>query len=227
MTSSQKLSDNTYLIPYIAPTCAFVLFTLLEGWAPLTFYPVVYTFKALIVTAILLLYRAPLRDYQWNCRAILPGLLIGLLVYALWVPVDRHTPFHLALGQRSSFNPYHALPSPLTRYIFLAVRFYGLVVMVPVMEEIFWRSFLLRFLTSPYEDFRQLPLDGFSWRALVLGSLFFALAHPEWLSAFLCGLLYSLLLRYTRTLTAPLIAHMLTNLLLGLYILHTHSWSYW
>jgi CAAX prenyl protease-like protein len=220
-------SHNALLLSYLAPTGLFILFTLLEGSLPKPDYPFVYMAKIAVVTAALCIFRTPLKDYRWQPRAVLPALVVGLIVYLFWIPLDRATPFHFPLGQRSAFDPYLFLPDPLKRNLFLILRFYGLVIMVPIMEELFWRSFLLRLFTAPDKDFLQLPLEGFSNTALLLGSGLFALAHPEWLSAFLCGLLYALLLRYTRTLTAPLIAHILTNLLLGLYILHTHNWSYW
>lgn len=218
---------NPLILDYIVPTGLFILFTVFEGLVPKTNYPLVYSVKVITVTVALCIFRAPLKDYQWQPTAVLPALGVGFAVYLFWIPLDKLTPFHFPFGQRSAFDPYLFLPKPLERNLFLLLRFYGLVIMVPIMEEIFWRSFLLRLFTTTNKDFLQLPLEGFSNTALFLSSACFALAHPEWLSAFLCGLLYALLLRYTRTLTAPLIAHMLTNLLLGLSILYTHNWSYW
>jgi hypothetical protein len=141
----------------------------------------------------------------------------------LWVGIDRGVPYQ-HLGSRTAFDP-----SPLrgsTGWIaFLAVRFYGLVLMVPVIEEIFWRSFFLRYLTQL--DFRRLPLGTFSASALWLMVGGSALSHPEWLVAAIASLAYALWLRRTRSLFASIVAHATTNAALGVYVLATGSWQYW
>jgi CAAX prenyl protease-like protein len=93
------------------------------------------------------------------------------------------------------------------------------------MEEIFWRSFLLRYLTQ--HDFRKLAVGTFSAMALwvmVAGS---ALAHPEWLVAAIASLAYAFWLRRTRSLFASIVAHATTNAALGAYVLTTGAWQYW
>jgi CAAX prenyl protease-like protein len=112
------------------------------------------------------------------------------------------------------------------RYGFLALRFYGLVLMVPVMEEVFWRSFLLRFATD-LDDFKRVPIGTFSTTAFFVSSAMFAAAHSEWLVAFICAAAYAYLYRVTRSLFACIVAHSVTNLALGIYILITGDWKYW
>jgi CAAX prenyl protease-like protein len=97
--------------------------------------------------------------------------------------------------------------------------------MVPVMEEIFWRSFMLRYLTQL--DFRRVAVGTFSASALWVTVGGSALSHPEWLVAAIAALAYSLWLRRTRSLFASIVAHATTNAALGVYVLTTGSWQYW
>jgi CAAX prenyl protease-like protein len=97
--------------------------------------------------------------------------------------------------------------------------------MVPVMEEIFWRSFMLRYLTQV--DFRRLAVGTFSASALWVTVAGSAVSHPEWLVAAIAGLLYALWLRRTASLFASIVAHATTNAALGAYVLTTGSWQYW
>lgn len=212
-------------LPYVAPMAVFLVMTsLVEPRFP-HLYVWLYIAKACLVTGALFAFRGPLKDIRSEPRALLPAVLVGLAVYAFWIPLDRVT-FHPAfLGSRAAFNPFINVPDAHTRFVFLAVRFYGLAVMVPIMEEVFWRSFLLRFFTK--EDFKSLPIGAFSWGAFALVAAGFGLAHPEWLSAILCACAYGLLLRQTRSLSACVIAHGVTNLALGIHVMVMHSWIYW
>jgi CAAX prenyl protease-like protein len=105
------------------------------------------------------------------------------------------------------------------------VRLLGLVIVVPVIEELFWRSFLLRWLIDP--DFGRVPIGRVTPVAAVLSSLFFALVHPEWLPALLTGLLWAALLWKTTSLSASALSHATANLALGLYVIATADWKYW
>ena len=89
----------------------------------------------------------------------------------------------------------------------------------------FWRSFLIRYITT--EKFQTIAPWAFSTTAFAVVCGAFALSHPEWLAALVCAMLYGLLLRQSRSLFACLIAHAVTNLALGIYVLTTHNWVYW
>ena len=96
---------------------------------------------------------------------------------------------------------------------------------MPLTEELFWRSFLLRYITNP--EFRKLRADEFSWGAFWVVAAMFAVSHPEWLAAFICAAAYGLLLRKTKSLFACVIAHSVTNFTLGVYVLISQDWKYW
>ena len=209
---------------YVLPMAAFMAFTLIEGNLPQYAVPL-YIGKALLITILLLVFRRPLKDIRFDAKMLIPAIAVGLAVFVEWIVIDPITPHFAFLGKRSSTNPLAAFPDPTQRALFLAVRFYGLAIMVPLMEEIFWRSFLLRWITKP--EYEELPLGTYNMTAFVAVAAIFGFAHQEWLAAIICAASYALLLRQTKSLFACVVAHGVTNLTLGIYILMTQQWHYW
>lgn len=218
-------------LPYVLPMAVFLLLTSLEGQVSTKegqvdafWYPVAYAVKVLAVSVAAWVCRAAWADLRpW------PGLKItavsvaaGLLVLALWVGLDPYYPRFGFLGGRSAFDPFRIQGAGL--WGFLAVRFFGLVALVPLIEELFWRSFLMRFVIEP--DFWTVPVGKVTPMAAAITSVAFALAHPEWLPALLTGLLWAWLLWWSRSLSACVLSHATANLGLGLYVLVTGEWSY-
>lgn len=208
---------------YWLPTILFGVLTLADSSVPATWFPAAYIAKAVVVTAALIFCRRPLADIRPDWRLVAPSILLGGVVCVLWVGIDQWIPYP-HLGTRSAFDPT-ALRGTAWWMPFLAARFYGLVLMVPVMEEILWRSFLLRYLTQ--QDFERLPMGTFSAFALWIMVGASALAHPEWLVAVMASLVYAGWLRRTRSLFAVIVTHAATNAALGAYVLATGQWQYW
>src|SRR5262249_61453435 len=99
-----------------------------------------------------------------------------------------------------------------------------LVAVVPVVGELFWRSFLVRWLVDP--DFQRVPIGKVTPLAVGITSVAFAVAHPEWLPALLTGLAWAGLLAWTRSLSACVISHAVANLALGVYVVTTGDWKF-
>lgn len=223
-TESQPTPYPLWLA-YVLPMAAFMVLTTVENSASKANYIWLYLAKVVIVTATLLWFKRPLKDISPRANVLLPAILVGLAVFVEWVLLDKWIPYP-HLGHRTSLDPFGAIDSPVLRSLFLVARFYGLVVMVPVMEELFWRSFLLRYATDD-SDFTRIPLGTFSWKAFSLVAVGFSLVHTEWLVAFICACAYTLLLRQTKSIFACIVAHSTTNLALGIYVILTHDWVYW
>lgn len=213
---------------YVAPMAIFIVLTALEGQFP-SIYVWFYIGKICAVAAALWACRSVWKDIRLEARVMPIAIAVGLAVFAEWVLLDNFLTSHhipwMRLGGRTEFNPLEKIADPGLQGLFLAFRFFGLIVLVPVMEELFWRSFLLRYLTEP--DFWRLPIGAFSWSAFALVAAGFGLSHPEWLVAVLCAVAYGLLLRQTKSLFACIVAHAVTNLALGLYVLMYHAWRFW
>ncbi len=130
------------------------------------------------------------------------------------------------MGKRAEFDPLTAFPNRTEAIAFIAIRFIGLVAIAPWMEELFYRSFLLRFANNPY-DFQQVPIGKYELTSCVVVVLLMALSHPEWLAAAIFSLALNVLLYRTRNVFACVVCHGATNLVLGIYVLTAHAWVYW
>jgi CAAX prenyl protease-like protein len=210
-------------IAYCVPAVVFAVATALEGYAPEGLYPLAYAAKAAAVAAALYVCRAIFADLRWSPRILVPAVAVGLGVFALWVGVEQYVAYP-HLGERSGYNPFETL-SPGAAFAFIAVRLAGLIVMVPIFEELLWRSFLIRYVTSP--DFQSVAHGTFTTTALLVVSGAAAISHTEWLSGFHANVVYCLLLRQTRSVLACVIAHAVTNAVLGIYVLTIGSWQLW
>jgi CAAX prenyl protease-like protein len=222
--AGSEAASTRAALAYSTPMAIFLALTFLEGQLPQAWYPFLYCTKVCLVTLSLAVFRRTLSDIRPTWRVVVPAALIGLGVCVAWVGIDRAVPYP-HLGTRVGFNPFEAIPDTRAAMAFVAVRLFGLALLVPVMEELFWRAFLLRYLTTT--DFLSVPFEAFSWSAFWMVAGAFSLAHPEWLPAAVTACVYGLLLRRTRSVFAAVVAHAVTNAALGVYILVTHSWVYW
>lgn len=212
-------------LPYAVPLILFVLLSSVEASLGVGLYPVAYAVKILVVTVGAYLAREVWADVRPHSRELLPAMLIGIGVCVLWVGLDRW-PGYPHLGTRQAYNPFEAIGDPGLRTLFLAVRFFGLVLLVPLIEELFWRDFLLRFL-STREDFRGRAPHQFTLEAAAISGAAFAFSHPEWLAGAVTAAAYTGLLAWRKSVFACVVAHATTNLCLGLYVLQSGEWKYW
>jgi hypothetical protein len=146
-----------------------------------------------------------------------------VLVTLLWIALAGRYPSLPLAGRRTAYDPT-VLPGP-ARATFLFVRLYGLVVLVPLVEELFWRSFLVRWIIRP--DFWAVPIGRVTLRSAIFVSVLFAVVHPEWLPALITGFLWIWLLHRTRSVFACVVSHATANLALGIYVLISRAWIFW
>ena len=105
------------------------------------------------------------------------------------------------------------------------MRWIGAALLVPVMEELFWRSFLMRWIQNA--TFEAVDPRHVGIKAIVLSTFVFMLAHTLWLAAIVAGLAYAWLYRRTGKLWVPVIAHAVTNGALGVWVVMTGNWAFW
>lgn len=147
------------------------------------------------------------------------AVAIGLVVFALWINLDFEP---LAYSVGTGFDPR---TGEGMNWGMVAVRMAGAALIVPVMEELFWRSFILRWLENA--SFLTVPPGTVGVRALAISSVLFATEHSLWLAGFLAGLAYGWIYRKSGSLWSPILAHAATNLALGIYVLSTGAWDFW
>jgi len=185
----------------------------------------IYGLTVLVVGGMLLAWR---REYGELARRNLPdagqalgAVAVGLLVLVLWVHLDA--PW-MTLGESAaSFEPL--TPDGQIDWALVAVRWIGATLLVPVMEELFWRSFLMRWIQRP--DFIAVAPGQVGLRAVLLSTFLFVLAHPLWLAAALAGLAYAWLYVRSGKLWTCVIAHAVTNGGLGIWVVLTRQWQFW
>ncbi len=145
---------------------------------------------------------------------------VGVAVFAVWIALDFPP---LVLG--AADHPFTPLVDGRIDTGLALSRLAGAALVVPVMEELFWRSFLLRWLEKP--RFTDVDPRDIGWKSLIITSAVFAAEHRLWLAGLLAGLAYGELYRRTADLRLAVLAHAVTNGLLGAYVLATGSWSFW
>ena len=181
----------------------------------------IYPAQTILCGALLLWFR---RCYEFHgLKNVAFTLLIGFGVFVIWVAPQQF--FNLPL-RNLGFDP-SVLSNNSAYWLSVTFRFLRLIVVVPVMEEIFWRAFLLRFLID--EHFEQVPFGKFSWLSFAIVTVAFTFSHSrlDWLAAFICGVLYNVVAYRSRSLASCILAHATSNLLLGLWIMQTRQWGFW
>lgn len=207
------------LFPYFAPFFMFGFFLYLESLHPQAGY-VVYPIKAFFVGAMLLwLWR---RLPPFEIRSWRKSLLVGVIGFILWVVLDRLLIQHEA---GKGFNPFTFGEGSMA-WGLIAFRLMGAVLVVPIMEEIFWRGFLMRYLIK--EDFESVALGTYRPISFAVTTVAFASVHGgQWFLALVVGVLFGGWFLKTKTLGDVIVAHAVTNLLLGIYVLKTKQWFFW
>lgn len=145
---------------------------------------------------------------------------VGILVYVLWVHMDW--PWAMQ-GEAAGYNPFVA--SGAIGLVLAGTRIFGASIVVPVMEELFWRSFLIRYIINA--RFKTVALGTFSLASFALTVILFGLEHHLWLAGMMAGAAYNFLLYQTRRLWPCIVAHGVTNLILGFHVLATGEWQWW
>lgn len=214
----------------IAPFALFMLLLALRGaWPPGGLWGLdgrwLYAVQTLAVGTLLIVlsrqYGELVVQNLPTGREWLISVAVGAGVFVLWVTLDR--PWMKVGEPAASFVPLK--PDGRIDNLLVTFRLLGAVVVVPVMEELFWRSFLMRWIDHPI--FAGADPQATSLKAIVLSTFVFTLAHTQWLAAVAAGLAYALLYVKTGKLWTAVAAHALTNALLGAWVLKTHNWAYW
>jgi hypothetical protein len=152
---------------------------------------------------------------------------VGVLVCVIWVGLDPYySKFEFLVKGGDPWNPIKEFGEGSALGIFFVfVRTFGSALIVPPIEESFYRSFLYRYFVRT--KFTTLPLNYVHWLSLFVTALIFGLVHYQWLAGVLCGLSYQWLVIRKQRLGDAMTAHAITNFLLGLWIYWKGDWQFW
>lgn len=168
--------------PYWAPMVSFLLVVELGGRLPESFAPIMLVLRVAAPLAFFVYFARcgaypELRGARWGAGA-LADVAVGLLGAALWI-----APF-LIWGSLRPDEPGFdvAQLGPHGTWLSEALRFIGYACVTPFVEELFVRSWLIRYIdvAETRRDFRSLPIAQFSWRSFIVVTLYFVFSHASW-----------------------------------------------
>lgn len=227
MNNNESKAGQLWAKPWFPYVLPFVLFLLLTE--PARYFPAwtafLYVTKTLIVGALLWLWRDKYAaDFlpKLTVNETLTAIFCGLLVLVLWIVPEG---YFYQLEQKTIFNPYGLGESQIAFVGLVTIRLLGASLVVPFMEELFWRSFLMRYLIEP--NFRSVPMGAFTWLSFFGVAILFGLEHNRIVAGIVAGLLYGLLLIRQKKLRGVVWAHFVTNFGLGVYVIVTGNWAFW
>jgi hypothetical protein len=184
---------------------------------------VLYPIKTIATAAVLLLLRhhyseIRLADLLKPIQSI-ASIVLGLLVFLVWISLDY------SVGAKTPGFDTTLLKNGTAVFVVTCFRLLGAAAIVPIMEELFWRSFLNRYTIS--KDFDRIPVGLFTWQSFLICSVLFGLEHHLILAGVIAGATYNIVLFLTKSVSQCILSHGITNLALGVYVLSTGKWHFW
>jgi uncharacterized protein len=236
--------------PTLARVTPFVLFvgiTLLQGKFGEASRYWLYLAKTILGIWLVWAMRPLVKEMRWAFSW--EAVVVGVAVCVMWVGLDGYYPnldqiiqryfcpilkfFGLegwcpkpSVSGKLPWNPniQFGVGSPLA-WVFIAGRILGSSIIVPPLEEVFYRSFLYRYIVKP--DFLAVSLGTFHAVAFLVTAVLFGFSHYEWLAGILCGFAYQGLVLRKNRLGDAMTAHAITNFLLGVWVVWKGAWNFW
>jgi exosortase E/protease (VPEID-CTERM system) len=206
-------SAAAYLVPLLAMIAVSMITSAFSrGFDPL--YPV----KIIVGVAVLCYFARVYKSLPWSWSWI--AAANGVVVFAIWLllePLSHIYGLQLAEGLASL--------SPQWKAVWLVFRVFGSVAVVPLAEEITFRGYLMRRITSI--NFDTISYRQASWLAVFVSSVLFGLMHGRWIAGTAAGICYAIAARRRNMLCDALVAHGVTNVMIAIYVLLTDSWQLW
>jgi hypothetical protein len=224
------MTNQNHIIPRVLPFAIYILFLAVGDYLTPLFNSLgmdakwLYAVKIITVFALMISYRRcyveliilpKMTHLIYAANAGLVVFLIWVLPYPTWATLG---------GDVQGFNPSEG-QEQFDVILWISIRLFGAAMIVPVMEELFWRSFLMRWLDN--HAFLSISPANVSFFAIVTSSILFGLEHHLWLAGLFAGLVFAMLYKISRNLWVPIFAHAVTNGFLGMWIVATGNWQYW
>lgn len=213
--------------PFVVPFVVFVGFLAARAWVPLPALAEQAVWFVAMAAVIALVAR-PVLDFrvrQWGGT-----IALGAGVFLLWIGPDLLFPGyrgHWLLSNSITGSVASGLPeAEQSNVAVLLLRGLRAALIVPIVEELFWRAWLMRWLISP--DFSKIPLGTYAPQAFWITAALFAAEHgPYWDVGFATGILYNWWMVRTKSLGDLILAHGITNACLSVYVVAAGKWEYW
>lgn len=214
-------------VPYVLPFAIFLLLLALAPywqWAP----ELEQYWRVLILALVVLFFSRRVLDFRF--AKPVASILFGIAVFVLWILPDTLIPGwrqHWLFSNSITGSVQSSIPAEaLTSTGVLVARTIRAALLVPIIEELFWRAWLMRWLVDP--EFERVKLGTFTLFSFAMTAVLFASEHgPYWEVGLLAGLAYNYWMVHTKRLGDLILAHGVTNLCLSLFTIATQRWEYW
>lgn len=212
-SSDALLSVPACVVPFVALAGVTMLLRAFSSR-----FDVLYPIRVVAVAGVLWAMRDSYSLRGWRFSFV--PVAIGAVAFAAWML--------LAPGpgpdEAATLDPAQ-LGEPWTT-LWLLCRVIGSTLTVPVVEELFFRGFVVRRCIDAAAD--RVPVGKLTWFAFVVSSVAFGALHGEaWLAGIVAGMLFAGALAWRRSLADAVVAHATTNALLSGYVITTGSWTQW
>jgi uncharacterized protein len=212
---------------YVAP---FAIFLLLLAFLPRLSGEVYWTAPVWVLVMAAVSFICWPREISARPAKPLASIGVGLLVFLIWIAPDVLIP-----GYRSSIPFSNSITGHLHSSLsdanlqspwILTWRTMRAILIVPVVEEFFWRAWLMRWLINA--NFQRVSVGTYAPFAFWLTAGLFASEHgPYWDVGLLAGMLYNMWMIRSKSIADCILAHAVTNGILCLYVISTAQWQYW
>ena len=219
----------------VAPFVIFVLLTAAQGKFGAASAYWFYLAKTLVGAWLIWEIRPFVTEMRWAISW--EAVLVGGGIFFLWIGVSGEWTTQNSLWVKLGFShppeKFAAAWNPNAQFgngsalawLFIAVRIFGSTFIVPPLEEVFYRSFLYRYLAS--QNFLSVPLNKFLPIPFFATAFVFGFSHNEWLAGIFCGAAYQWLVLRKNQLGDAMTAHAITNFLLGVWVVWRGAWNFW
>lgn len=145
------------------------------------------------------------------------AVVVGVAIFIVWVWLDPYYPKMSSPKPEDIWNPFARFgDGSVIAWALICIRIFGMTIVVPPLEEVFYRSLFYRYVIK--YDFQSVSLSHFDGIAFVVVSSVFGFLHPQWLAGIICGMAYQWLVIRKGRLGDAMTAHAITNFLLGCYV---------
>jgi len=205
----------------VAPFVIFVVLLFFQGqFGPASLYWV-YLLRMLVGAWLIWEMRPFVPEMRWALSW--EAVVAGIALFVVWVAIDPYYPQAKSSGP--DWNPIAFFgPGTGVSVALMVARVAGMTLVVPPLEEVFWRSFLYRWFVRT--DFENMPFNRFHPTSFIVTSALFGSEHHQWLAGVLYGMAMQWLVLRKNRLGDAITAHAITNFLLGIYVCRTGAWQF-
>lgn len=198
------------LMPFLAMTLAGIIaaaFSAGGHW--------LYALRVIAISAALIWFLPFYRKIDWRSGWEPVGL--GLLVAIAWIVTDP------GRGQSSALGEWIGTLPPMLGAIWVGMRLLGTIALVPIAEELTFRGYLHRKIIA--DKFESVKAGAFSWKALIITTILFAMLHERWLAGGLAGIVFAIALYRSGKISGAIVAHMAANAVIAFWAITAGQWS--